>query len=423
MKHIKFAHLFATVLILLLSRCKPEQVILSGGVTGFVTDKSMNTPVGNATVKLSPLPDSAITSSDGRFDFIHIEQGQYQLQVTKSAYSKYLKTIFVTPAKASEANVLLNESPVLKLSDHYLDFGFDTIGSLTISNGGTWKFRYNITSSQSWVKVHPSAGEINENTDTIAISIDRTGLSRDKHKVSIIISSAVGDQSVQDTIFIYVNGLVDSRDMKFYGIVKIGTQIWMSENLNIGKMVTQGTDQTGSQIIEKYCYDDDPVSCNIFGGMYQWRSAMQNAPADSGIIGTTRGICPAGWHIPTLKEWDVLINYSGGIDNASNSLRETGVSYWDSPNDGATNILGFSALPAGYYLAIDLLGNGFYGDGDGATFWSATITSHQYWQEQDNPTRPLISYYFYEFGTYGQDWTTNDAISVRCIKDPETKIK
>jgi uncharacterized protein (TIGR02145 family) len=419
MKPSKFAEIFVSVLLILCCRCKPEQVFLSGGVSGLITDVSTGNPIENATIKLNPLTDSALSRSDGRFDFIHIEQGEYQLQVTKHGYTKYLKTIFVTPANAKEANVVLIESPVPRLSDSYLDFGFDTLGAVTISNGGIWKFRYNVTSSQSWIKIHQSAGEIDDNTDTVAISIDRSGLSRDKHKETIIISSAVGDQSVKDTVFIYVNGLVDIRDMKFYGIVKIGTQIWMSENLNIGKMVIQGTDQTESQVIEKYCYNDDPVGCDIYGGMYQWRSAMQNAPSDSGIIGTTRGICPAGWHIPTMKEWDVLIDYNGGIENAGNSLRETGTSHWDPPNFGADSNSGFSALPAGYYLAPTPLEIGFFEDGTCTAFWTATYTS-----PPNDPVRPLPAYYILavpQMGSMG--WAIDDAISVRCMKDSETTRK
>ena len=229
----------------------------------------------------------------------------------------------------------------------------------------------------------------------------------------------MGDQLVQDTVFIYVNGLVDSRDMKFYGIVKIGTQIWMSENLNIGKMVIHGTDQTESQIIEKYCYNDDPIGCNIYGGMYQWRSAMQNAQSDSAIIGTTRGVCPAGWHIPTLKEWDVLINYNGGIENASNSLREEGTSHWDPPNNDANNNSGFSALPAGYFLAPTIMEKGFFDDGDWTAFWSATFIS-----PPADTTRPLMSYGLGRYSSVDwQSWAIDDAASLRCIKDPETKKK
>ena len=417
MKTIKFALIVGIFIITIICRCKPEQIFLSGGVSGLVTDESRSDPVENAILKLSPLQDSSISGSDGRFDFMHIEEGQYQLQVTKPGYSKYLKTIFVTPAKANVANVVLHESPVLRLSDRYLDLGFDTLGSFAISNGGIWKFKYKVTSSQSWIKLHSSTGEINENTDTIAISINRVGLSRDKHKETIIISSEVGDQLVQDTVFIYVNGIVDKRDMQFYGIVKIGTQIWMSENLNIGKMVIHGTDQTESQIIEKYCYNDDIVGCNIYGGMYQWRSAMQNAPPDSGIIGTTRGICPAGWHIPTLNEWDVLIDYYGGFYNAGPSLIETGTSHWDPPNSLADNNSGFSALPAGYFLAPTIIEKGYFEDGDWTAFWSATFISGS-----DDPGRPLLSYGLGEQkAMYWQNWEIDDAISVRCIKDPKTR--
>jgi uncharacterized protein (TIGR02145 family) len=426
MNSLKIAKIFVYVIIILLYSCKPEQVFLTGGVSGVVSDASTGNPIENATVKLNPLKDSTLSAINGNYDFLHLEQGEYQLQVTKPSYTKYLKTVFVTPAKAIEANVVLNESPVLRLSDPYLDFGFDTLGSITISNGGIWKFKYTVTSSQNWITSHPSSGEINDNTDIITISINRAGLSRDKHKGTVIITSAVVDQFVQDTVFIYVNGLVDIRDLKFYGIVKIGTQIWMSENLNVGKMVVHGTDQTGSQIIEKYCYNDDPVGCNIYGGLYQWRSAMQNAPSDSGIIGTTRGVCPVGWHIPTIKEWDVLINLYGGFCNAGNSLIETGTSHWDPPNSYADNSSGFSALPAGYFLAPTIMEKGFFEDGDWTAFWSATFSSTPddpcFGSTTDDPTRPMVSYGLGERKMmYWQNWAIDDAISVRCIKDQEVK--
>jgi len=192
----------------------------------------------------------------------------------------------------------------------------------------------------------------------------------------------------------------------------------MSENLNIGKMVIHGTDQTGSQIIEKYCYNDDPVGCNIYGGMYQWRSAMQNAPSDSGITGTTRGACPVGWHIPTVKEWDVLINYFGGFYNAGCSLIDTGTSHWDTPNDCATNISGFTALPAGYFLAPTIVEKGYFEDGTFTGFWSATIIP------SEQPDRPLMTFGLSEQSAmWWLGWAIDDALSVRCVKDSETKGK
>ncbi|HNX54849.1 MAG TPA: FISUMP domain-containing protein [Prolixibacteraceae bacterium] len=61
-----------------------------------------------------------------------------------------------------------------------------------------------------------------------------------------------------------------------------------------------------------------------------------------------------GWHIPSNAEWATLIGNIGGMDNAGGKLKEIGISQWLSPNTGATNETGFTAIPGNY--------RGTYGD-------------------------------------------------------------
>jgi uncharacterized protein (TIGR02145 family) len=140
----------------------------------------------------------------------------------------------------------------------------------------------------------------------------------------------------------------DTRDGQIYKWVKIGDQTWMAENLNIGTCIDGSLDQTDNQIIEKYCYEDEEGNCDVYGGLYQWDEMMQYLPSKSGIVETTRGICPDGWHIPTDEEWEILLDYLGGRYVAGDKLKEEGTKHWREPNAMATNIVRFTALPGGY---------------------------------------------------------------------------
>jgi len=85
-------------------------------------------------------------------------------------------------------------------------------------------------------------------------------------------------------------------------------------------------------------------------------------------VDDTKGLAPEGWHVPTDDEWQTLIDHLGGSSVAGDKMKETGTSHWNSPNTGATNESGFTALPAGYR---DDNGNYYY-MGFYDFFWSAT---------------------------------------------------
>ena len=161
---------------------------------------------------------------------------------------------------------------------------------------------------------------------------------------------------------------VDPRDNQVYKTIRLKS-IWtedsvtfFAENLNYGKMIPAGTQQTDST---KYCYDDDPWYCeNGFGGLYTWATAM-NFPAvcDSFLTGSVecpdtvdltkhsdpflkgkvgyafhQGICPEGWHIMDEGDWVDIIHGHGFI---------LGANYLGSYIWGGSNERGFSLLPAG----------------------------------------------------------------------------
>ncbi len=94
---------------------------------------------------------------------------------------------------------------------------------------------------------------------------------------------------------------VDPRDGQSYNTVLIGEQCWMAENLNYGVRIDAAINMTDNGIVEKYCYDDDPANCDLYGGHYQWNEMMNHT-----ILEGYRGICPEGWHVPSDADWCAL---------------------------------------------------------------------------------------------------------------------
>lgn len=145
---------------------------------------------------------------------------------------------------------------------------------------------------------------------------------------------------------------------KIYNTILISEQCWLKENLDVGVRINGSQDASDNGTIEKYCYNDSIENCNIFGGLYQWNEGMQYT-----TIPGTKGICPAGWHIPTQAEFQILRDAVGGDANALKAIGQ-GI-----PPDGAgTNTSGFSALLGGYRIYA---GN-FYDMSFNEVFWSST---------------------------------------------------
>ena len=334
---------------LCLYRCKTEEIILHGEITGLVTDTITSQPLQGVTVKLNPLYDTTSTSSDGKYLFKSLIPMDYNIEVSNPPYAKGVRSATVTSANTTEIDFALHKIQYPEVSEMNLDFGLDfTQRSFTIANTGIGELNYSITASQDWITVNPNIGEITTEPQSITVTINRTGLSEKKHIEWVELVFHTGRDLVQDTVHVFLNGVMD-QDYNYYNIVTIGTQTWMAENLNTGTFSFYSKGQNNNGEIEKYCYNDDKNNCNIYGGLYRWDEMMHYNPQDSGIIGITRGVCPVGWHIPTKKEWLTLIDYIGGKTNGG-KLKEEGFEHWLSPNSGATNETGFSALPGGISL-------------------------------------------------------------------------
>jgi len=172
----------------------------------------------------------------------------------------------------------------------------------------------------------------------------------------------------------------DKRDGKTYKTVKIGTQIWMAENLNY---VTKSS----------MCYNKNPANCDRYGRLYTWKEAKK--------------VCPKGWHLPSDKEFEILAKFAGSEFVAGKKLKAK--SGWDEDweeSGNGTDEYGFTALPGGRcYEDIDYC----YYAGQKSRWWSATkfIVNHI-----ENRGLNYDNEHF--FSTGGDN---GDLFSVRCIRD------
>jgi uncharacterized protein (TIGR02145 family) len=142
----------------------------------------------------------------------------------------------------------------------------------------------------------------------------------------------------------------DTRDSQIYQYKTIGTQFWMTENLAYLPSVVgpgTGSEDAGNETEPfYYVYDYDGTNITaakstanytIYGVLYNWTAALS--------------ACPPDWHLPSDAEWTTLTDYLGGESVAGGKMKEAGIAHWWSPNTGATNESGFTALPGGcrYY--------------------------------------------------------------------------
>jgi uncharacterized protein (TIGR02145 family) len=126
---------------------------------------------------------------------------------------------------------------------------------------------------------------------------------------------------------------------KTYNTVQVGNQCWLKENIDLGTMINGSQSQLNNNVIEKYCYQDDLSNCEKYGGLYTWNEAMMYSPGGNKV----QGICPGGWHLPTLDE---LKELQTAVNGNGNSLKEIGQGQGDGIGAG-TNTSGFSALLSG----------------------------------------------------------------------------
>jgi uncharacterized protein (TIGR02145 family) len=212
---------------------------------------------------------------------------------------------------------------------------------------------------------------------------------------------------------VHIKYFMDSRDGQEYSWVEIGDQKWMAENLAyLPSVVGPGRYSQTTPYYYVYGYDGTNVTdakatsnYTTYGVLYNWPAAMNGETSSTANPSGVQGVCPTGWHLPSDAEWTELTDYLGGESVAGGKLKEIGTTHWSSPNTGATNETGFTALPGGYcshYYSFEFIGNYGY-------WWSATEDSTYY---------AHIRYVYYNYSDVLSYFSNNyKGFSVRCVRD------
>jgi uncharacterized protein (TIGR02145 family) len=217
---------------------------------------------------------------------------------------------------------------------------------------------------------------------------------------------------------------ISDIDGNSYNTVLIGAQCWTKENLRVrrynngtsilfdttggsgGSSTTWQNLKIGAHTI--YAHDSTtttPSNLTKYGYLYNWYAAKGIYTTGDIVSTDTLNICPLGWHVPTDAEWTTLTTELGGESVAAGKMKSIGTSFWNSPNQGATNESGFSGLPGG---SRDYAGS-FTNIRSYAYFWSATeFNSSNAW------IRYLDSRYVI-VDRYGNGKSVG--ASVRCLRD------
>ena len=196
---------------------------------------------------------------------------------------------------------------------------------------------------------------------------------------------------------------VTDIDGNIYHTITIGTQVWMVENLKTtkyrdGTSIPNVSNNTAWSNLTTGAYSDYNNTQSIsatYGRLYNWYAATD-----------AHNIAPAGWHIPSDAEWTTLTTYLGGEYVAGGKLKETDTTHWESPNYGATNESGFTALPGGVRY------------NSGGFNW---LYEHGYWWTSTEINSSLAWFWRLDYSGSNDErmnfYNKNAGLSVRCIMD------
>jgi uncharacterized protein (TIGR02145 family) len=308
-----------------------------------------------------------------------------------------------SPASAASNSVIPSTTP-----------GAPTIGTATegnaqvtvtftapASNGGSAITGYTVTSN-------PGTFTMTGTTSPITV----TGLTNGTaYTFTVVASNTNGiglPSSASNLVIPHTLTTIYDRDGNLYNLVTINGQVWTASNLKTTKFsngdpipttASPTTDISGETAPIYQWLDMDPLLLDIsatYGRVYTWYAASDS-----------RNVCPTGFHVPLSSELDALTTYLGGSSLAGGPLKEIGTTHWTTPNTGATDLYGFTALPGGQRISVGSFASTYtYG-----FFWSFSVDEYNNalsWGEG------LVN----TDATFGKNgYNPKGGVSIRCLKN------
>ena len=308
-----------------------------------------------------------------------------------------------------------------------LRFIFDTGASdVTLSlTEAKFMFKNGILKKEDilWTQKYQTAsGDIQEGVNVVLRKVDINGIRLHNVIASIVLANnaplllgqsvlgRVGKFQVDShnsTLTIFPNkgnttvNTVTDVDGNVYNTISIDKQTWMIENLKVTKFNNgesighiKNNQDWISSISSAYCfYNNDTKQQAIYGNLYNWFAIMDQ-----------RGICPFGWHVPSLEEFEILEKYMKNNNVTSGSLKST--TNWQQPNLNANGYMGFNVQPAGKRWFKTGL---FEFSKKGSYFWTSSSA------DNDRSYYYAFSYDYPEARKF--NFFRGDGFSCRCIKD------
>lgn len=216
-----------------------------------------------------------------------------------------------------------------------------------------------------------------------------------------------------------ITQFVDSRDSRMYYTVEIGDQCWMKENLRYNNGCASIPWVNSTDVGWCGYYNNDEGTYGSNGLLYQWSAVMAGQSSSSSNPSGVQGICPSGWHLPSIEEWNQLKLYisshsiylcsSNPSYHAKSLANNTGWQTHTSTcaignNLSLNNQTNFTALPSGIRSTngvFEYINAHYYS-------WSSTLSTLAYCA--------ILSYSSSALGTGGA-WNQANGMSVRCVKD------
>ncbi len=275
-------------------------------------------------------------------------------------------------------------------------------GNVTDAGNGTISARGVCWATTSGPTI--SGSHTTDGTGTGSFTSALTGLTGNTtYYIRAYATNNVGTSYGAETTF--TTFAATDADGNNYTSVTLGTQTWLAQNLKTTRY--RNGDVIGTTV---------PMNLDItteISPKYQWPcGGSESYVAEYGrfytyyAITDSRNVCPTGWHMPTDAEWATLITYLGGASVAGGKIKEAGLTHWQTPNTGATNETGFTALPGGYRSIA-------------GAFVSLTVTGY-FWSTTQNPTPDWawgVGLHYDDAILLRGGYFKNDGASVRCLKD------